>query len=278
MMVTMRCFRRLISWRRVEIDEVLRRALVLTRRHGSRALRARLWRLQLRGASHQHLDPLFAVVFVVNHGIAMNRGLVLLVVGRLLEISGTVSEAISDNVFAGLDVLGAVGIKSQRALDLLPGRRCGIGGPHRVPPPTRILRVRGRTQGALAHDGPSGRSHWKFDLRESVIDLRHSVRDDVLGQMRGVGRLRFMLRVRRASRSHTGGRRLLLVHRLGKSQHGSRRHRLGLEELDVFGGRSIQRVNGLARRLDVLDGVGRWFNGRVPHGDSDARNSVLDAR
>ena len=104
-MVTMRCLRRLISWRRVEIDEVLRRALVLTRRHESRALRARLWRLQLRDARHQHLDLLVAVVLVVIRGNAMNRGLLLRVVGRLLEISGTISEAISDGVFTGLDVL-----------------------------------------------------------------------------------------------------------------------------------------------------------------------------
>ena len=86
----------------------------------------------------------------------MNLGLMTRVVGRLLEISGTVNEAISDSVFTDLDVLEAVGIESQRALDLLPGCRCGIGAPQRVPPPTRILRVRGKTQGALALDGPSG--------------------------------------------------------------------------------------------------------------------------
>ena len=110
----------------------------------------------------------------------MNRGLMILVIERLLEISRTVSEAISDNVFTGLGVLDAVDILFQRAINLVPGRRRGIGGPHRVPPPTRILRVRGRTQGALAHDGPSGRSHGKFDLRESMVNLCDSVRDDVL--------------------------------------------------------------------------------------------------
>ena len=257
-MVTVRCLRRLIGRRRVEVDEVLRRALVLTRGHESRALRARLWRLQLRDARHQHLDLLVAVVLVVIRGNAMNRGLMLRVVGRLLEISGTVSEAISDSVLTGLDVLGAVGIESQRALDLLPGRGCGIGGPHRVPPPTRILRVRGRTQGALTHDGPSVRRHWKFDMRDLMINLSHSVRDDVLRQGRGVRRLRITLRVRRASRSRTGGRRLLLlVLRLGEPQHSFCRQRLRLEELDVLGGRCVQRVDGLARRLDVLDGVGR---------------------
>ena len=56
--------RRLIKWRRAEIYEVLGHALVLTRRHESRALRARLWRLQLRDASRQHLDLLVAVVLV----------------------------------------------------------------------------------------------------------------------------------------------------------------------------------------------------------------------
>jgi hypothetical protein len=105
MVVTMRRLRCLIGRRRVEIDEILRRAPVLTRGHESRALRARLWRLQLRDARHQHLDLLVAVVLVVIRGNAMNRGLMLRVVGRLLEISGTVSGAISDGVLTGLDVL-----------------------------------------------------------------------------------------------------------------------------------------------------------------------------
>ena len=44
-------------------------------------------------------------------------------------------------------------------------------------------------------------------MKDSMINFGHSVRDDVLGQIRGVRRLRIMLRVRRASRSRTGGRR-----------------------------------------------------------------------
>ena len=111
-MVTMGCLRRLINWRRVEIDEVLCHALVLTRRHESQAQRARLWRLQLRDASHQHLDLLVAVILVGTHRIAMNRGLMPLAVGRLLEISGTISETIYGSVFTGLGALDALVLES----------------------------------------------------------------------------------------------------------------------------------------------------------------------
>ena len=78
---------------------------------------------------------------------------------------------------------------------------------------------------------------WEFDLRELLMNLRHSVRDHVLRQMPCVGRLGGLREVRRASRSRTGGGRLLLfVLRLSESQHGPRHHRLGFEELDVLGG------------------------------------------
>ena len=177
----------------------------------------------------------------------MNRGVMLLAVGRLVKISGTIKESIDVSVFMGLDVLDVLVVKSLRTLDLPLRRRCGVGNPHRVPPPIWILSGRGRTRGALVHDGPSSRSHWELDLRRLLINLRHSVRDRVLRQMPCVGRLGDLQEVRRASRSRTGGGRLLLlVPRLSEPQHGPRRHRLGLGELDVLGRRSIQRVDDLA--------------------------------
>ena len=69
----------------------------------------------------------------------MIRGLLLLAVGRLVKISGTIRESIDSSVFRGLDVLEAFGVESLRTLDLLLRRRCRAGSPHRVPPPIWIL-------------------------------------------------------------------------------------------------------------------------------------------
>ena len=199
-----------------------------------------------------------------------------LAVGRLVKMSGTIRESIDGNMFMGLGVLDVPVVEPLRTFGLLLRRRCGVGGPHRVPPPIWILCGRGVARGALVHDGPSDRSHWEFDLRKLLINLRHSVRDRVVPC---VGRLGDLQEFLRASRDRIGGgRRLLLVLRLSEPPHGLYRHRLGFEEIEVLGGRFIQRVDDLALRFDVLDGGGHWFDRRIFHGDSDARDSVLNAR
>ena len=50
--------------------------------------------LQLRNASHQHLDLLVAVIPVSTLVIMMILGLLPLAVGRLVKISGTIRESI----------------------------------------------------------------------------------------------------------------------------------------------------------------------------------------
>ena len=107
----------------------------------------------------------------------MILGLLPLAVGRLFKISGTIRESIDGSVFMGLDVLEVLVVESLGTLGLSLRRRCGVGGPHRVPPPIWILCGRGRARGALVHDGndgPSDRSHWEFDLRNLLVNLRHS--------------------------------------------------------------------------------------------------------
>ena len=83
------------------IDEVLCHALVLTQRHESRALETRLWCLHLCDASHKNLDLLVVVILVGSHGIAMDSGLMFLAVGRLVKISGTISETFLSQCIKG---------------------------------------------------------------------------------------------------------------------------------------------------------------------------------